>query len=857
MNNHYKNPKLFFKRFILSLLPVFVCFTYSFSQTALPPFLCSGTNPLSCASPVATLCENINTFNGDNLLSEALVWEYSPDGLNWSAAATANVTSIPGYYRANWTLNYQHITYYSCGFFETDQCESFTYYTSNVISDSYYLAPATPIVETIIAPADVNVNNDPGLCTASNVNLGNPVTTISCGVASITNDAPSVFPVGQTTVTWKNAGADGTSATATQLVTVTDVEKPTIIGTTSVCIGKNTSLSGVAAGGSWSSDNSSVATIDANGLVTGVSQGIAIITYTVAKASGCPSSATVAINVLALPSVQPISGNTNVCVGSVVSLTDATAGGTWKSANPSIASVTKAGVVTILKTGTATINYTLTNGNGCAGTASIVFTVTPVAAITGNKIICAGTNTQLADATSGGMWTSSDPTIASISLTGLVAGLTPGTTTITYSGIPGNCVLSATAIVTVKEAAVVGPISGPSVVAPGTSITLTDPTVGGVWSNTNTAIANITQAGVLNGIAPGKTNVTYQVSNTYGCSASATASVTVTKPLVISVKAAAITCNDASTTLQATVTGGSGSFLYSLNGGATQSSNSFSVTGGSYTVQVTDNASSQTASASIVISQPLPLTLSLESETNSSNGLANGSFTVDGSGGVAPYKYSMNGKAYQASNAFTTLKAGTYFVSVKDANNCSVSAALTVVLSDGITKNVTQTTAVASIITLDVSSTNMQWLPVYKQPAMNINLRGAVLGYTYLLNKYWGVTANLEISAGYNQPVRFNQYNALAGMSYYPEGLSPDHKLNLSIRGLTGYSATGITTVVNDLKLNSRAGGLAFDLGGTLDLNLSRKIDLRLLNIDYLHTGNNFGGQTGFRFSTGIGIKLK
>ena len=57
-------------------------------------------------------------------------------------------------------------------------------------------------VPKITVPADVNVNPDNGSTSATNVNLGTAVTSDNCTVASVTNDAPSAFPTGATTVTW-------------------------------------------------------------------------------------------------------------------------------------------------------------------------------------------------------------------------------------------------------------------------------------------------------------------------------------------------------------------------------------------------------------------------------------------------------------------------------------------------------------------------------------------------------------------------------------------------------------------------------------------------------------------------------
>ncbi|NHM05584.1 HYR domain-containing protein, partial [Flavobacterium celericrescens] len=71
---------------------------------------------------------------------------------------------------------------------------------------------------TITAPAAVNVTTDTA-CTATAVVLGSAVTADNCSVASVSNDAPAVFALGTTTVTWTVVDGSGNTATATQLVT--------------------------------------------------------------------------------------------------------------------------------------------------------------------------------------------------------------------------------------------------------------------------------------------------------------------------------------------------------------------------------------------------------------------------------------------------------------------------------------------------------------------------------------------------------------------------------------------------------------------------------------------------------------
>ena len=83
----------------------------------------------------------------------------------------------------------------------------------------------TPPVFTFV-PADVTVE-----CSAQggqSVNIGGPATaTDACDPSpTITNDAPALFQLGTTVVTWTAADAAGNSATATQNVEVEDTTSP-------------------------------------------------------------------------------------------------------------------------------------------------------------------------------------------------------------------------------------------------------------------------------------------------------------------------------------------------------------------------------------------------------------------------------------------------------------------------------------------------------------------------------------------------------------------------------------------------------------------------------------------------------
>lgn len=105
--------------------------------------------------------------------------------------------------------------------------------TWSVTDDAGNVATATQkvsIIDTtspsIVLPADIVIealNADENL-----VNLGNAQTSDAVGVAEVTNDAPPVFSLGETTVTWTATDSSGNMVNATQLVSVIDTTSPTI-----------------------------------------------------------------------------------------------------------------------------------------------------------------------------------------------------------------------------------------------------------------------------------------------------------------------------------------------------------------------------------------------------------------------------------------------------------------------------------------------------------------------------------------------------------------------------------------------------------------------------------------------------
>ena len=87
---------------------------------------------------------------------------------------------------------------------------------------------------------------------------------------------------------------------------------------------------------------------------------------------------------------------------------------------------------------------------------------------------------------------------------------------------------------------------------------------------------------------------------------------------------------------------------------------------GTYSITIIDNASCETVS-SVVVSEPPTLSSNATSTSTQCNGEANGSISVTASGGTGSYTYDI-GSGFQASQNFNGLAAGTYAITVSDAN---------------------------------------------------------------------------------------------------------------------------------------------------------------------------------------------
>lgn len=293
---------------------------------------------------------------------------------------------------------------------------------------------------------------------------------------------------------------------------------------------------------SWSSADQSIATVDADGLVFGVVGGTVRIT---ASSEGVSDSIDVLVaNPVATVLVSPDPASVEVLGTVQLSAIVRDAGGnelsgrvvTWRSLDSSIASVDSFGVVTGREGGIVQITATVEGVTASAQVTveNVVISVditpdTPTLEVTDTMQL-----TALAKNIRGNVipnrtatWTSSDPTVAQVSSSGVISAMKGGTATITaqIDNITGTAEVTVDAPV---HSVQVTPSSASIEVTQTLDLSATLKDKGGntissgspiVWSSENNSIATVSASGRVTAVSKGVVNIVASVGGIQGSAA--------------------------------------------------------------------------------------------------------------------------------------------------------------------------------------------------------------------------------------------------------------------------------------------------------------------------------------------------
>jgi len=367
--------------------------------------------------------------------------------------------------------------------------------------------------------------------------------------ASDQNPTVTYTANGTYTVTLNTGNASGSGTPVSQTITINVTPTVTISGTTAICSGNNTILTGNGAPSfTWSANagSATTATISVSPNTTD--------TYTVTGDNGtCTSTQTVTINVTATPTLIVTVTSPTVCSGTRDTLR--VSGATSYTWNPTGSHATIiSGIINTSGT------FTVTGANGtCTSVATQVISVIPSPTITigGTTTICSGNSTTL---TGSGATTYTWSANAGGATTSTVS-VNPNTSTVyTLTGTSGTCISTKTSSVNVITTPTVS-ITGATTICSGNSTILT-----GSGAITYTWSANAGSATTSTvSVNPGTTD-TYTLTgdNGGGCTNVITYTLSVTPTPTVNISGTTAICSGNSTILTGS---GATTYTWSANAG--------------------------------------------------------------------------------------------------------------------------------------------------------------------------------------------------------------------------------------------------------------------------------------------------
>ncbi len=371
------------------------------------------------------------------------------------------------------------------------------------------------------------------------------------------DSAGKVTAVGVGSATITATAADGSGVKATCKVTVTQPVTKITLNKTSLdlLVNKSETLTATVNPNNasnkavkWSSSNTKVATVDANGLVKAVGVGSATITATAADGSGVKATCKVTVTqpvteiTLNKASLNLLVNKSETLKATVKPDNASNKAVKWSSSNTKVATVDSAGKVTAVGVGSATITATAADGSGVKATCKVTVTQ-PVTKITLNKtslnLSVNKSETLKAtvkpdNATNKAVnWKSTNTKVATVDANGLVKAVGAGSATITATAADGSGVKATCEVTVVKLVSEITLDKTDIVIHVGESDTINATVTPAdasnkeiTWTSTNADAATVDSTGKVTAVSAGTATITATATDESGISASATVKVT-------------------------------------------------------------------------------------------------------------------------------------------------------------------------------------------------------------------------------------------------------------------------------------------------------------------------------------------
>ena len=319
------------KQFILTIVALFACFA-SFASIMGPGSACVGTTSTfidstipggswySTFSSVATVDASGNVtaltagttviycFGAISGVDSVYFTVYAAPGTISASASsicvgsTASFSCLP--VGGTWSSSSSYVATLSgnVAYGSHNGTTSIIYTTTTGCTTSVTLTVGTAIVDSVFGASTVCLGS---ATTFTDLTPGGAWSSSNPAIATVNSSGVvSGVAAGSAIISYGVTNSCGTSYATHPITIISGVTAGTITGPTTVQAGNSISLSSTSGGGTWTITPSTVATINAtSGLVSGLSAGAALVTYTVSGCGGV-ATATYTVNVTTFNGIQ-------------------------------------------------------------------------------------------------------------------------------------------------------------------------------------------------------------------------------------------------------------------------------------------------------------------------------------------------------------------------------------------------------------------------------------------------------------------------------------------------------------------------------------------------------------------------